>query len=108
MAKKYKMKNLGYKRTPADGAVLLVAFPNKEIWEVPVQLVADSRDEWYKDEEEDTLGFPQADIAPVLEDWAASNMNWSDLAPYAKQIADPPKINLDNAYLSANFEVRGL
>ena len=43
------MKDLGYPRTPTD-AKLRVEMPDNTLWDVPVQLIADSRDEHYADE----------------------------------------------------------
>lgn len=87
--KKYKQKDLGYKRTPTD-AMLRVTFANGEIWDVPAQVVVDSRDEHYKDEEEDTASQPDHDYE--ITDWASNNMNWEDLSPYAKFVKQPPKV----------------
>lgn len=61
----YRMKNLGYKRTPT-AAWIRVTFSNGETWEVPAQAVADSRDENYRDEKEDTIGFiANRQLSPV-------------------------------------------
>ena len=88
-ASHYQQKKLGYKRTPTK-AVLIVQFQNGEKWSVPAQIVADSRDENYKDEKEDTIGFIKAGTLEEfdLEDWAANNMNWEDVSPYAMKIEE--------------------
>ncbi len=92
MAKKYKQKKLGYKRTPTD-ALLRVTFSNGEIWDVPAQVVVDSRDEHYADEKEDTAQWIEDGSLSDYEitDWASGNMNWDELEPYAKFVKQPPK-----------------
>lgn len=88
----YQMKDLGYKRTPTT-AVLRVRFSNDEVWDVPAQVIVDSRDENYADEEEDTAGSIAIGGLSNYEiaDWASNNMNWCDLAPYATKVIQPPK-----------------
>jgi hypothetical protein len=83
----YTMKDLGYPRTASERKLRLT-FSNGEVWEVPVQVVADSRDAAYADEQEDTLGFIEEGTldAFTLVDWANNNMNWRDLAPYAERV----------------------
>ena len=54
--KSYQAKKLGYKRTPTK-TVVRVKFNNGDVFDVPAQIIADSRDENYADEKEDTIGF---------------------------------------------------
>jgi len=77
------MKDLGYPRTPTD--VIIRVDMGFETWDVPVQVVADSRDENYSDEKEDTIGFIRDGSldAGALHDWASNNMNWYDVMEYA-------------------------
>jgi hypothetical protein len=88
----YTMKDLGYKRTPTD-AMLRVEMEDGSKWDVPVQVIADSRDEHYADEQEDTVGFIRAGGLTDYEikDWAAGNMNWSDVQECATKADLPPR-----------------
>jgi hypothetical protein len=109
MAKPYQIKEFDYPRT-TSGAFLLVCFPNGERWQVPIQIVADDRDEHYKDEQEDTIGFikgGQLDPYDLL-DWAANNMNWEDLKPYAELVPTPlAKYDYEEGWLKANKAIQG-
>ena len=98
-----------YERTPTT-AMMRVAFPNGEQWEFPAQLVADSRDASYADEEEDSIGFIRAGSLDAfdLRDWAVNNMNWSDVAVHAKKVQDPPPIrDFEEAWLQADRSIVG-
>lgn len=104
MPEPYQMKDFGYERKPAVGN-LVVSFSNGEKWAVPLQVICDSRDENYKDDEEDTFKFvTEGGLTPYdIEDWAAGNMNWSDLAPYATKINSPtPHFDYEDGWCSAS------
>lgn len=90
--KAYKQKNLGYKRA-ATKAVMRVTFENKEKWDVPLQIIADSRDEHYKDEKEDTVKSVRAGKLDDDEftDWFSNNMNWSDVSAFAVKVDEEPE-----------------
>lgn len=86
------MKYLGYKRTPTS-AKLRVQMTNGSRWDIPVQLIADSRDEFYSVntvDQEDTVGFIKSNRLRrnAIVDWASNNMNWSDVESYAVKVAD--------------------
>lgn len=80
----YEMKDLGYKRTPT-AAIYRVEMGDGSKWDVPVQAIADSRDENYKEDDEDTIGSIRSGGLPPYEinDWAGNNMNWSDVEQFA-------------------------
>lgn len=88
----YVMKDLGYGRTPTNG-FLVVKFTNDEHWQVPAQVIADSRDEYYADRKENTIGYIRKEslgdhaLIDTLIDWVSNNMNWEDLQPYATKLA---------------------
>ena len=110
MTQPYQQRMLGYPRTPTQ-AVIRVNFSNGEVWEVPAQLMADSRDANYADDKEDTIGYIHAGAlnAYHLVDWMSNNMDWSDLVDYARQLPVlPQKINYDIDFVNASKEVRGL
>jgi hypothetical protein len=67
--------------------VLRVNMPDGSKWDVPVSVIAQNRAEYYASEfggdvqkslDEDTMPLFAADHYEV-EDWAANNMNWSDV-----------------------------
>ena len=91
----YEQKDLGYPRTKTH-LVLAVEFSNGEVWEVPAQVVVDSRDEHYKEDKEDTGAWSDSNLDAELTDWASNNMNWSDLAPYAEKTESPPPLNYED------------
>ncbi len=85
--KPYAMKDLGYTRTPTK-AKFRVEMPDGSIWEVPVQIIADSRDEYYSSDQEDTIGSIRAGDLTNYEitDWAGNNMNWEDVSGFAIEV----------------------
>jgi hypothetical protein len=104
----YQIKDLGYKRTQSE-AKMRATFSTGEAWEFPVQVVADSRDEHYADEKEDTIGEirrGRLDNGDLTE-WAINNMNWDELAPYAQKVAEPRSIDPADEWMSADREVVG-
>ena len=97
MKKIYIPKDLGYPRE-LTAAMIRVTFSNGEQWDVPAQIVADSRDENYKDEKEDTiLSIRQKRLDNYdLIDWFTNNMNWSDVAKFAKKVRDCAPIDYED------------
>ena len=87
------MKDLGYERTSTD-AKYHVTMPDGSVWAVPVQVIADDRDTHYRDEAEDTIGFIRAGELDEYEikDWAANNMNWSDVKAAAVPVPGSRKL----------------
>jgi hypothetical protein len=85
--KEYIQKNLGYPREKTD-AKYRVTMNDGSIWEIPVQIIVDKRDEYYKDDEEDTIKFIRNKSLSVfeIEDWASNNMDWSEVKDYAKKV----------------------
>jgi hypothetical protein len=70
-----------------------VSMPDGTEWDVPVMVIARNRAERYKDEfdnslerslAEDTVPLFEADSFEV-QDWAANNMDWSDVKEFAIQ-----------------------
>lgn len=73
------------------------------IWAVPVDVIARNRAEQYASEfggdvkrslAEDTLPLFEADEYEI-HDWAANNMNWSDVQASAWKLRDPPETHTD-------------
>ena len=103
------MKDLGYKRTPTD-AKLRVEMSDGSLWDVPVQVIADDRDDNYKNDKEDTIGFIRDGTldAYEIEDWAANNMNWSDVQRYAvKTGAQPKKVDFQDGWINGEKRIVG-
>lgn len=82
---------------------LRVTMPDGSRWDVPVEAIARNRAANYASEfggdidkslEEDTLPLFEEDPYEV-EDWAANNMNWSDVDSIAQRAPDSPKPKVD-------------
>ena len=107
--KTYKQKDLGYKRTHTK-AWYRVTFDNGEAWEVPVQCIVDSRDENYAGDKEDTAGsVGDGSLDPYdITDWAANNMNWSDVEDYARKVETKPKPpDWEDGWMNGEKEIIG-
>ncbi len=79
-----------------DTRILAVEMPDGSIWGIPVMVIARSRAAFYADEfggdierslAEDTLPLFAEDSGEIME-WAANDMNWSDVQPSAKKLRD--------------------
>jgi hypothetical protein len=109
MANPYTMKDLGYERTPTS-AVFRVEMPDGSRWDVPVQVIADSRDEFYAEDKEDTVGGIRRGSLTDYEitDWAASEMNWSDVQAYAVKADTPPRpVDFQEGWVNGEKEIVG-
>jgi hypothetical protein len=107
--KPYTMKDLGYKRTPTT-AKLRVEMPDGTLWDVPVQVIADSRDEHYADEEEDTIGgIRDGGLTDYeIKDWAAGNMNWDEVKRYAVQAPTRAfSVDFQEGWINGDKEIVG-
>ena len=79
----YQMKDLGYTRTPTS-AVFRVEMEDGSKWDVPVQAIVDSRDEYYRDDQEDTVAMVRKSLETYeIHDWAGNNMNWDEVEAFA-------------------------
>lgn len=87
---KYVQKDLGYLREPTY-AFVRVEMPDHSWWKVPAQIVADSRDEHYRSDEEDTIRFIREGSLEQYDffDWLGNNMNWDDVELYAGEMPRP-------------------
>lgn len=107
---KYEMKDLGYKRTPT-AALYRVEMEDGAKWDVPVQVIADSRDENYAEDQEDTIGHIKSGSLNdgEISDWAGNNMNWSDVQKYAVRAPDGPprKIDWEDGWANGEKEIVG-
>jgi len=66
---------------------ILVTMPDGSTWQVPARLVAEDRARHYQDEGdfEGEVDFALGDEYTLL-DWAAGNMNWSDVEAHAVRV----------------------
>ena len=74
-----------------DTRKLFVTMPGGSVWSVPVQAVIDDRLAYYRSEGRAEPEDERPTDAEIM-DWAAGNMNWSDVAAVARleTIAPPP------------------
>ncbi len=102
------MKDLGYKRTPTD-AKMRVTMINGSRWDVPVQLIADSRDEYYASDKEDTVGAIRAGELDAYEikDWAANSMNWDEVQEQAVCVFAAPPVDYQEGWSNGDKEIVG-
>jgi hypothetical protein len=77
---------------------LRVTMPDGSRWDVPVIVIARDRAAHYAFENEDGSAEQSLaeDTGPLfleddyaIEDWAANEMDWSDVAPYATRVVTP-------------------
>lgn len=90
-----------------------VDMPDGTVWEVPVKLIARHRASHYADEfggkvmrslPEDTLPLFMADPYEV-HDWAANNMNWSDVEGYAKKIEAKSDTDYQKGWVNGDWNI---
>lgn len=91
---------------------LRVTMPDASVWAVPVLFIATHRADYYKEEfgndlqrslQEDTL--PLFEASPYeVEDWAANNMNWSDVVGAARLVT-PGEVDYDEGWANGEKEV---
>jgi hypothetical protein len=98
-----------YPRTPTT-AVMRVTMPDGSKWDVPAQTIADSRDDNYRDEEEDTIGFIRNGSLDDYEltDWAANNLNWSDVEAVARRVEEKaPAVDFQEGWVNGEKKIVG-
>lgn len=93
--------------------MMTIDLPDGSKWGVPVEVIARSRATHYAHEfdgdiersmAEDTMPLFESDDYEV-EDWAANNMNWEDVAPYAKKLQDAPLPDFQEAWTNGEKAV---
>lgn len=106
---KYEQKDVGYPRTKTDAMLRVTFEEDGSVWDVPLQIVADSRDEHYG-EKSYTIGLIRADRLDkyTLTEWAINQMDWDEFEPYAVRVEMPPKkVNYIAAWMSADRKIVG-
>lgn len=93
--------------------VYVVEMSDGSQWGVPVDIIARSRAEYYADLydgdverslKEDTLPL-FAEYPYTIEDWAANNMDWIDVRPYAFIIRQAEPIDFDAGWCCGHINV---
>ena len=108
MAEKYQQKYLGYDRSKTT-AMLRVTMPDGSKWDVPLQAVADSRDEHYVEDKEDTVtSLRKGDIGEYdVKDWARNDMNWDDVSKFASKVAEGEPVDYQEGWVNGDMKVVG-
>ena len=104
----YQQKDLGYARVPTSAQIHFDC-PDGSTWAVPVQVVVDSRDENYREDEEDTIRYIlEGGLSEYeIHDWASNNMNWEDVEPFAHQVS-PPEVDMQEGWVNGEWTIKGL
>ena len=104
----YQMKDLGYTQTPT-AAWMQVTMPDGSAWKVPLQIIADSRDEHYREDQEDTIGFIRDGSLTDYEiyDWAAGNMDWTDVEDFAVKEVPAGKVDYQGGGINGSKRIIG-
>lgn len=88
---------------PFSGAYLHVTMEDGSIWAVSADIIAVNRARYFAEQEAKSGGdygdalnrefdYTIADDYELM-DWAANNMNWSDVASHAVQVYTPPRLS---------------
>jgi hypothetical protein len=93
---------------------LTVKMPDGSTWGVPVEVIARHRSEHYAHEfdgdiekclQQDTVPLFEVDDFEV-EDWAANNMNWVDVAAHAFLVDSPDEpVDYQEGWMSGEKQV---
>lgn len=91
---------------------LRVRFSNGDLFAVPARIVAENRANYYADIDGYDLQSNEWEAEVLLalndemeiEDWAGSNMNWSELEPYAIQM-DTGEFDYEDEWTDADIEL---
>jgi len=92
---------------------LFVTMPDESVWAVPVEVIALNRATYYAKEyggdvkwslAEDTQPLFEQDPFEV-EDWAANNMNWSDVVEHAVMVKKG-EVDYDEGWANGAKEVK--
>lgn len=95
-------------------ALYVVTMPDGSRWAVPVDVIAINRADYYKHEfgddlqrslDEDTWPlFAEDDYE--IKDWAANNMDWSDVEGIAVMIEPPTPPDFNEGWCNGDKEVQ--
>lgn len=88
-----------------------ITMPDGSRWEVPAHVVADDRARFYSEGEKSGDEGYREEFEYALEDddglldWAANNMDWSDVVTCAKQAEPPPGVDYEEGWANGEKEI---
>ena len=93
--------------------VYRVTFHNGEVWDIPAELIARQRAEYYAEHDvgnTDSKEYREAVEAEIkyaleedtneIQDWARGNTNWVDVRPYARQVRAPKPTDYPHSWVN--------
>jgi len=88
---------------------LRVTMPDGSKWDVPARVIAENRAKYYAEVDSDTtyqeeFEFTMSDNYE-LKDWAAGNMNWSDVENHAQYVINPPTPDYQEGWVNGEKEI---
>lgn len=95
---------------------LAVRMPDNSLWHFPVEVIARNRAENYAHEydgdvekslTEDTIPLFSSDSYEI-EDWAANNMNWSDVRECAFKVETEEDVDYQEGWINGDKKVVSL
>jgi hypothetical protein len=85
---------------------LRITMPDGSLWDVPAEIIAENRAEYYEEDGYDEEFQYTLDDDSVLIDWAANNMDWVDVKDHAVQVVSPDvEVNFQEGWMNGNKEV---
>lgn len=92
---------------------LSVRMPDNSLWHVPVEVIARNRAQHYAHEFGDDVEKSLAeDTIPLftessydIEDWAANNMNWSDVLGQAFKVETEEEVDYQEGWINGDKEI---
>lgn len=87
--------------------------PDGHKWDVPISVIAEHRANYYKKEfdgnlerslKEDTIPLFEEDEFEI-EDWAANNMNWSEVIRFATRASFSPEVDYQEGWVNGKKEL---
>ena len=91
-----------------NGLALRVKMPDGSVWEVPAEVIAVSRAEYYEEDHggdfmtslnEDTIPFFKASPDKIAE-WAEGDMNWEDVEDVAVRVVGPDECDYQRGWIN--------
>ena len=83
--------------------VINIEFSNGEIFQIPAEVVANNRNDYYKEEENEIVDDSYDDYE--LYDWLQNNMDWDDIAAHAVRIEEVDEPDYNQMFRDAKIEV---
>ncbi|MBG9944674.1 hypothetical protein ABE237_00735 [Brevibacillus formosus] len=88
---------------------LRVTMPDGSKWDVPADLIAKNRAEYYSKRSSDTIYEEEVEFALSdnyeLFDWAENNMNWKDVRQFAVEVKAPDEPDYQEGWVNGDKEV---